>query len=114
VDLLDGYVADWIAERTRDEVMDAFEAAEAAIAPIYDVAELMDDPHAQAREMFVSVKDPTLGPVKMQNVLFRMSETPGSIEHTGRPLGADTDEILGEIGVPAEKIAVLRERGVVG
>jgi crotonobetainyl-CoA:carnitine CoA-transferase CaiB-like acyl-CoA transferase len=113
VDELDGYVADWIAERTRDEVMEAFEAAEAAISPIYDIAELMDDPHAQAREMFPTVEDATLGPVRMQNVLFRMSETPGAIEHTGRPLGADTDAILGELGVPAEKIAALKERGVV-
>jgi crotonobetainyl-CoA:carnitine CoA-transferase CaiB-like acyl-CoA transferase len=112
-DLLDSYVADWIAERTRDDVIAAFEAAEAAIAPIYDVAELMEDPHAQAREMFIGVDDPQLGPVRMQNVLYRMSETPGSIAHTGRALGADTDEVLGEIGVPPERIAALRERGVV-
>jgi crotonobetainyl-CoA:carnitine CoA-transferase CaiB-like acyl-CoA transferase len=113
VDELDGYVADWIAERTRDEVMDAFEAADAAIAPIYDVSELMDDPHAQAREMFVEVTDPTLGPVRMQNVLFRMSATPGSVSFPGRPLGADTDEVLGSIGVSEERIRELRERGVV-
>jgi len=113
VDQLDGYVADWIAERTRDDVIEAFEAAEAAIAPIYDVAELMDDPHALAREMFPAVDDPQLGPVRMQNVLYRMSETPGEIRHTGRPLGADTDEILGELGVLPERIAELRERGVV-
>ena len=114
VELLDRYVAEWIADRTRDEVMDAFEAAEAAIAPIYDISELMDDPHAQAREIFVPVEDPTLGPVRMQNVLFRMSETPGDIAFTGRPLGADTDAVLGELGVPAERIAALRERGIVG
>jgi crotonobetainyl-CoA:carnitine CoA-transferase CaiB-like acyl-CoA transferase len=114
VDELDAYVADWIAERTRDDVIEAFEAAEAAIAPIYDVAELMEDPHAQAREMFAAVEDPTLGPVRMQNVLYRMSETPGSIQHTGRELGADTDAVLGgELGIPAERIAELRERGVV-
>jgi crotonobetainyl-CoA:carnitine CoA-transferase CaiB-like acyl-CoA transferase len=113
VDMLDAYVADWIKERTRDDVMESFEAAEAAIAPIYDVAELMEDPHAQAREMFPAVDDPRLGPVRMQNVLYRMSETPGSIQHTGRELGADTDEILKSVGVSAERIAELRERGVV-
>ena len=113
VDMLDMYVADWIKERTRDDVMEAFEAAEAAIAPIYDVSELMDDPHAQAREMFAAVADPKLGTVRMQNVLYRMSETPGSIEHTGRELGADTDAVLASIGVPPDRIAELRERGVV-
>jgi crotonobetainyl-CoA:carnitine CoA-transferase CaiB-like acyl-CoA transferase len=50
----------------------------------------------------------------MQNVLFRMSETPGSIRHTGRAHGADTDEVLGdELGVDPERLAWLRERGVV-
>lgn len=112
-DLLDGYVADWIAERTRDEVIDAFEAAQAAIAPVYDVAALMDDPHVRATQMITAVPDDDFGSVRMQNLLFRMSDTPGSIRWTGRALGADTDEVLGSIGVSSERIAELRERGVV-
>jgi hypothetical protein len=49
--------------------------------------------------------------VRMQNVLYRMAETPGSIRFTGRPLGADTDAILGdELGLD---LTALRERGVV-
>jgi crotonobetainyl-CoA:carnitine CoA-transferase CaiB-like acyl-CoA transferase len=111
-DLLDAYVGDWIAARTRDDVMEAFEKAEAAIAPIYDAAQLMDDPHAIAREMFPTVDDPDLGPVRMQNVLFRMSATPGSIRSTGRALGADTDEVLGAF-VGADRLATLKERGIV-
>lgn len=111
-DLLDDYVGSWIAARTRDEVIDAFEKAEAAIAPIYDVSQLMDDPHAIARDMFTTVQDPDLGPVKMQNVLFRMSTTPGSIRSTGRALGADTDEVLGAL-VDTDRLQALKERGVV-
>ncbi|MFN2613991.1 MAG: CaiB/BaiF CoA transferase family protein [Actinomycetota bacterium] len=112
-DLLDGYVADWIAQRTRDDVLVAFEAAQAAAAPIYNIAELMEDPHAEARAMFADVPDEDFGSVKMQNVLFRMSDTPGSIRHTGRALGADTDDVLAAVGVDAATIASLRERGVV-
>jgi len=112
-DLLDEYVADWIAERTRDEVIEAFEAAQAAIAPIYDVAELMEDPQVRALDMITTVPDEDLGPIRMQNVLFRMSDTPGGIRHTGRALGADTDEVLAEIGIASDRIATLRERGIV-
>lgn len=113
-DLLDGYVAEWIAQRTRDEVMDAFGAADAAIAPVYDAADLLDDPHVQATGMFTTVEDPDLGPMKMQNLVFRMSDTPGSIRHTGRALGADTDEILiGELGLSPQRVEELRQRGVV-
>jgi len=113
-DLLDTYVADWIAERTRDDVMEAFEAAEAAIAPVYDASELVEDPQVRALEMITTVDDEDFGPLKMQNVLFRMSETPGEIRHTGRALGADTDEVLGALGIDGARIAELRERGVVG
>jgi crotonobetainyl-CoA:carnitine CoA-transferase CaiB-like acyl-CoA transferase len=113
-DQVDGPVAEWIADRTRDEVLDAFTAAEAAIAPVYDVAGLMADPHAIARRMFVDVEHPTLGPVTQQNVLFRMSATPGSIRHPGRALGEDTDAVLvEELGLDRGHVAALRERGIV-
>lgn len=113
-DLLDAYVGDWIRERTRDEVIEAFEAADAAIAPVYAVDELMEDPQIQHLDTITTVSDPDLGPIKMQNVIARMSATPGSIRSTGRALGADTDEILSGIGVAEERIAELRERGIVG
>ena len=89
----------------------AFADAGAAIAPVYDVADLMEDPQIVARDAITQVDDPDLGPVRMQNLLFRMSETPGAIRFTGRPLGADTDAILGdELGLD---VAGLRERGIV-
>ncbi len=112
-DLLDTYVADWIAARTRDEVTAAFEAADAAVAPIYDASQLVDDPQVQALDMVTTVEDPDLGPVRMQNVLFRMSKTPGAIRWTGRALGADTDEVLTELGLAPERIEELRGRGTV-
>ena len=57
--------------------------------------------------------DDELGRVRMQNVPFRLSETPGAIRHAGRPHGADTDAVLAELGLPAAEIADLRSRGVV-
>jgi crotonobetainyl-CoA:carnitine CoA-transferase CaiB-like acyl-CoA transferase len=113
-DLLDGYVADWIGQRTRDEVIKAFEDADAAVAPIYDASDLVEDEQVRALDMVTTVQDDDLGPVRMQNVLFRMSETPGEIRWTGRGLGADTDDVLiGELGLDADRVADLRERGVV-
>jgi len=112
-DLLDAYVAAWISDRTRDEVVDAFEAADAAIAPVYDVADLLDDPHVRATDMIARVPDEDFGEIRMQNVLFRMSETPGEIRWTGRALGADTDAVLSEAGIDGARIAELRERGIV-
>lgn len=112
-DLLDDYVGGWIGERTRDEVIAAFEDAGAAVAPVYKPSELLDDPQVTAIEMVTTVDDEDLGPVRMQNVMWRMGESPGSIRHTGRAHGADTDEILAESGYSAEEIARLREVGAV-
>jgi crotonobetainyl-CoA:carnitine CoA-transferase CaiB-like acyl-CoA transferase len=112
VELLDEIVSEWVRARTRDEVVAAFSDAGAAIAPVYDVAELMADPQIVARDAITQVDDPDLGPVRMQNLLFRMSDTPGAIRFTGRALGADTDAILGdELGLD---VADLRARGIVG
>ncbi len=111
VELLDEVVSAWVGVRTREEVIAAFSEAGAAIAPVYDVADLMADPQITARDAITEVADPDLGSLRMQNVLFRMSATPGAIRFTGRPLGADTDAILGdELGLD---VAQLRERGVV-
>ncbi|MEO3885259.1 CoA transferase [Nonomuraea sp. B5E05] len=113
VDELDEAVASWIAERDADEVIARFEEVQAAVAPIYDVSDVSSDPQYAALNTFVDVPDEELGSVTMQNVLFRMSDTPGEIRWPGRPLGRDTDEVLAELDYPDERIAALREAGVI-
>ncbi|MEW1841715.1 CoA transferase [Nonomuraea angiospora] len=113
VDELDEAVASWIAERDADEVIARFEEAQAAIAPIYDVSDIAEDPQYAALETFVEMPDEELGSVTLQNVLFRLSDTPGEIRWPGRRLGRDTDEVLAELDYTGEAIAALREQGVI-
>lgn len=113
VDELDAIVGGWIGARTLDEVLAAFEDAEGAIAPVYDIAQIMADPHYQARETVTLVDDPELGKVAMPNVVPRLSRTPGRIRHAGRPLGADNEEVYGELGLTPEQIKELKEKGVI-
>ncbi|MER8033817.1 CaiB/BaiF CoA transferase family protein [Streptomyces hydrogenans] len=110
---LDAAVGGWIARHTRDEAMAAFEKAEAAIAPVYDVRDVLDDPQYQALGTVTEVPDPELGPIRMQNVLFRLSDTPGGIRWAGRPHGADTDEVLTAAGFAPAEISALRAQGAV-
>lgn len=113
-DLLDEYVSSWIKARDCSEVLSAFEEAGAAVAKIYDIRDIMKDEQFQALDTITSVSDPHLGPVKMQNVLYRMSETPGAINWTGRPKGQDTYEILEKIvGLSQEEIEVLERSGAI-
>jgi crotonobetainyl-CoA:carnitine CoA-transferase CaiB-like acyl-CoA transferase len=110
-DLLDEAVGSWIAARTRTDVLAAFEKAEAAVAPVQDVRDVMVDPQYQALNTITTVDDPELGPLRMQNVLFRLSATPGAIRWAGRPHGADTDEVLTELGLSPADLTALRAEG---
>jgi crotonobetainyl-CoA:carnitine CoA-transferase CaiB-like acyl-CoA transferase len=112
-DLLDDAVAKWIVARPLTEVTEEFERVGAALAPIYDVAQLMNDPHVKARETITTVDDEDLGPVKMQNLMFRMARTPGCIRFPGRRLGQDNDRFYREsLGLDPEDVAALQEKGV--
>ena len=112
-DLLDRLVGDWIAARTRDEVLAAFEEVGAAIAPVYSARDVVEDPHIIQTGMITEVDDPDLGPMLMHNVMWRMSATPGRIRFTGRGPGADTDAVLTSLGYDAAELARLREEGVI-
>jgi crotonobetainyl-CoA:carnitine CoA-transferase CaiB-like acyl-CoA transferase len=111
---VDGLVADWIATRTLDEAMAVLQAAEVAAAPVYDAQQLLADEHLQARGFFVEVKDPDLGPVTVQAPVAVFSETPGRIDHLGRALGADNEDVYGGLlGLDAERLAALRAAGTI-
>ncbi len=89
---LDAAVSAWVGARPSVEVLAAFEAAEAAIAPVYTMREVLADPHVRARNVFVEVDG-----VVMQGPVARLSRTPAEMRWAGRPLGADTEEVLGAL-----------------
>jgi crotonobetainyl-CoA:carnitine CoA-transferase CaiB-like acyl-CoA transferase len=91
-DEVDAHMTDWIGQRTLPDVLDAFEAAHAAAAPVYDMADIAVDPHHVARGTFAD-----LGGVPMQGLIARLSATPGRLRWPARALGADTEEVLHEV-----------------
>jgi crotonobetainyl-CoA:carnitine CoA-transferase CaiB-like acyl-CoA transferase len=113
VDEIDAAVTAWVGERTRDEVLAAFEAAQAAAAPVYDAGDILADPHFRARGTIASIDDADVGTLRLPSVLARLSETPGEIRWSGREHGADSAEVLGGLGVDAEELERLRAEGVV-
>jgi crotonobetainyl-CoA:carnitine CoA-transferase CaiB-like acyl-CoA transferase len=111
---LDSLVAPWIGERDRAEVIARFEEAGAAVAPVYDIAEAMADPQYRALGTFGSIDDEDLGPLTMQNVMFRMAGTPGRLRFAGRRLGQDNEAVYGErLGIAPDQLAALHAEGIV-
>jgi len=92
---LDAAVAAWVGARPSAEVLAESEAAEAAIAPVYTMREVLADPHVRERNVFVEVDG-----IVMQGPVARLSRTPAELRWAGRPLGADTDEVLTHLDEP--------------
>jgi crotonobetainyl-CoA:carnitine CoA-transferase CaiB-like acyl-CoA transferase len=112
-DELDDAVGSWVAARSTSEVLASFETAQAAVAPVYDVRGVVADPQFAALGTLTDVADDELDSVQMQNVLFRLSGTPGSIRWPGRRHGADTAEVLADLGFTPDEIARMRAEGAV-
>jgi crotonobetainyl-CoA:carnitine CoA-transferase CaiB-like acyl-CoA transferase len=97
VDALDAALQEAIGRFDRDELTRRFVELEAAISPVNDVRDVIEDPHVQSRENIVALDDEELGaPLRMQNVVGKLSRTPGAIRHTGPRLGEHNRAVLVE------------------
>ena len=111
---LDALLGKWIQSHDLKEVLGTFEQYEAAIGPVYSVADQVTDPHFLSRQDIVEVPDPELGQIKMQGLAPRFSATPGSIEFAGPAKGAYNLEILRDLlGLEEEKLKELKDKGVI-
>ena len=112
---IDAIVAGWTAGQSAAELLERLHASGVPAGLLYEPRDMLDDPHFAARRSIVIVADERHGEVAMQDVVPKLSETPGEVRFTGRPLGADTDAVLTELlGLSAERIAALRDLGVLG
>jgi len=101
--------------RIREQTTAFWDAAlaEAGVpaAPVRERDELFDDPHVRQTGLVEEVVDDEVGRLTMMAPAVRLSETPGSIRFPGRQLGADTREVLRELGRSEAEIADLERSG---
>jgi crotonobetainyl-CoA:carnitine CoA-transferase CaiB-like acyl-CoA transferase len=109
---LDAIIGAFIAARTQAENVAFFEKAEVTIGPIYDIAQIVEDPHVLARELVTDYPDPDMGAYPMHHVVPRMTGTPGSIRSVAPALGEHNREILAAVGVDEATYARLLAEGV--
>jgi formyl-CoA transferase len=110
---VDGIVGGWIGARTLAEAIAFFEEAGVTAAPVYDIAQFLDDPHVQQRGIVVEAPDDEMGAVPMHDVVPRLSGTPGRLRMAAPTIGQHSDEIYARIGYAPDRIAALRARGVI-
>jgi formyl-CoA transferase len=109
---LDAIIGAFILQRTQAENVAFFEQAEVTIGPIYDIRQILGDPHVLARELVADYPDPDMGAFPMHHVVPRLSGTPASIRTPAPRLGEHNRELLAELGIDAAAYAKLAASGV--
>ena len=112
-DEVNDIVAAWVAERSRDEVLGTFQEAGITASPVYDVRDVVADPHVIAREVLIDLPDDDLGTAPHHNIPPRLSATPGTFRRPAPELGEHTDDLLREAGYSGEEILNMRNKGMI-
>lgn len=111
---LDERVADWTRQHPADVLVERLAECGVPAGLAYRAPDMLADPHFQARQSITRVPDPRFGDLAMQNVFPRLSESPGSIEHTGPALGEHTEAVLSEwIGLDEAGLQALRKDAII-
>lgn len=101
-------------ERPLSHWLSLLQEAGIPAAPINDVATVLNDPQVQAREMVQTVDHPAIGPMQLLGPVAKLSRTPATVRAAPPLLGADTHDVLAELGYAPAQIAAWREEGVIG
>lgn len=110
---IDAVIAKWCVQQDSASVLEALETARVPSGPIYSVADMMQDPHYQARALFEEVDVPR-GKLKIPALIPKLSGTPGRTEWSGPEVGAFNRQVYGDVlGLTDAEIEQLQQRGVI-
>ncbi|MBG13289.1 MAG: carnitine dehydratase [Alcanivorax sp.] len=111
---IDGAIEAWCATLPSPDVLAKLEANRVPCGPIYSAADMMADPHFQARGLFQQVEI-NGAPLKIPAILPRLGGTPGGTRWPGGDAGCDTESVArGELGLSEEEFQRLKAQGVFG
>ncbi|HLS77726.1 MAG TPA: CaiB/BaiF CoA-transferase family protein, partial [Nocardia sp.] len=110
---LDDLIADWTTGFDAEDLLDRLHEAGVPAGRIYTPRDMFADPHFAARDAIVRIAHPEFGELPMQNVVPKLSVTPGAVRHAGPALGSHNDEIYrGVLGLDEDSVAELGRAGV--
>ena len=113
-ELVDGLVSQWMQGKTAEEAMVILDEAQLVAGPIYNFKQIIRDPHILERDIVAEIEHPAAGPLKLYGVGLKLSLTPGRVRMPAPMLGQHNEEIYsGLLGLRAEKIAQLKEKGII-
>lgn len=110
---IDNALAQWCLDNDASTIIETLESERVPVGPIFNVEDMMNDPHYQARGMFEQVEIDGK-PLKIPAILPKLKSTPGQTTWSGPKLGSHNDEVFGELlGLTQEQCDELRRSDVI-
>jgi crotonobetainyl-CoA:carnitine CoA-transferase CaiB-like acyl-CoA transferase len=109
--LVDEAVGAWFSSNTREHALARMREVGVTVAPVYTIADALNDAHFREREIVVGVEDTELGQLPMHAIVPRLSGSPGVWRRPAPRLGEHTDVVLAEAGLDADLIVALKQQG---
>ena len=114
-DELDAIIAEWTRGQDAFALAARLQAAGVPAGPVLRGPDLLDHPHYRARQTFVTVDHPQVGPKQYPGLPWKMSATPGAVRWPSPALGQHNRQIYGGLlGRPAAEIDALEAAGIIG
>jgi crotonobetainyl-CoA:carnitine CoA-transferase CaiB-like acyl-CoA transferase len=110
---LNALIAERLRTRTTAEWVEALNQAGVPCGPVYRMDEVFADPQVEHLAMTEPVQHPALGRLDILRTALRMTDGPATVRTPSPDIGADTDEVLTELGYPREEIDRLHAQRVI-
>ncbi|MFP4293528.1 MAG: CaiB/BaiF CoA transferase family protein [Cyclobacteriaceae bacterium] len=110
---LDELIGKWSSQYEAEELLEKLHEAGIPAGKVYTAADMLKDPHFEARNAIVDHEHPGVGHLKMQNVVPKLSATPGSIRTPAPGLGQHNEEVYKNLlGLSDAQVAEMKEKGI--
>ncbi len=112
-EFIDGVIGKWASQYPLDSVLEALSKERVPAGRIYDVQNIVEDPHFKARDMLLESQLEDGTPVILPGILPKLSETPGGVDRAAPTLGQDTEKVLKELGIQQEQLDAWKASGII-
>lgn len=110
---IDGVIGQWAARHSLEDVLQALHESRIPAGKIYDVADIVNDPHYKERQMLLQGELEDGTPVILPGIVPKLSATPGEVRRRAPTLGQDTASVLTALGIDEQMQQQWRKQGII-
>lgn len=110
---IDCVIGQWAARHSLEDVLQALHESRIPAGKIYDVADIVNDPHYKERQMLLQGELEDGTPVILPGIVPKLSATPGEVRRRAPTLGQDTASVLTALGIDEQMQQQWRKQGII-